>query len=107
MVAAVKQIATVQRGGVIRLKSPELKAGDRAEVTVRVREPAARRNGAAAKSSTSAIGKAEPVREAPIARMTKQVRGDIAEANRIRAAIREGREKLIPWEQVKRELGHK
>ena len=43
----------------------------------------------------------------PTARMTKQTRGDIAEALRVRQAVLEGREKLIPWEQVKRELARR
>ncbi len=36
MVAAIKQTVTVGEGGVIKVRSPELRAGDRAEVIVLV-----------------------------------------------------------------------
>ena len=100
MVAAVKQFVTVQAGGVIRIRSKELQAGDEAEVIVLVPERAARAN-------RKPTGRKRAERSDgvfPVARRTKQVRGDIAQANRARKAIREGREQLIPWEQAKREL---
>jgi len=40
MPTAIKQIVTVQPGGVVEVRSPELREGDQAEVTVVVRQPA-------------------------------------------------------------------
>lgn len=40
MPAAIKQIVTVRSGGVVEVRSPELREGDRAEVTVVVVHPA-------------------------------------------------------------------
>lgn len=40
MPAAIKQIVTVRPGGVVEVRSPELREGDRAEVTVVVVHPA-------------------------------------------------------------------
>ena len=37
--------------------------------------------------------------------MTAQDRGDVAQAKRILNAIERGEEKLIPYEQVRQELG--
>jgi hypothetical protein len=54
MSTAIRQVVTVQPGGVIEVRSPELHAGDQAEVTVVVTQPtttAASRGGDAASSS--------------------------------------------------------
>jgi hypothetical protein len=40
MSAAIKQIVTVRPGGLVEVRSPELREGDRAEVTVVVMQPA-------------------------------------------------------------------
>jgi hypothetical protein len=40
MSAAIKQIVTVRAGGVVEVRSPELREGDQAQVTVVVVEPA-------------------------------------------------------------------
>ena len=47
MPTAIKQIVTVQAGGVVEVRSPELHEGERAEVTVVVVQPARRLQGAA------------------------------------------------------------
>ena len=104
MVAAIKQLVTVQRGGLIQVRSSRLKAGSQAEVIVLLPEPTKRRANKSAKSNGRKHSAASRV-GSRIAKMTKEVRGDIAEAHRIRNAISDGREMLIPWEQVKRELG--
>jgi hypothetical protein len=39
MVAAVRQIVTIQPGGLVEVRSPELKAGEQAEVIVLVQPP--------------------------------------------------------------------
>ena len=39
MTAAIKQVVTVQPGGVVEVRSPELHEGDQAEVTVVVVHP--------------------------------------------------------------------
>src|SRR5256885_15865211 len=101
MVAAIRQLVTVKRGGIVQVRSSRLKPGARAEVIVLLpttpqrAAPKGKSNGPAARNSA---------RKIPIARMTEQVRGDIAEAHRVRAAIRDGEEQLIPWKQVKRAL---
>jgi len=104
MVVAVKQIVRIEKGGLVRLRSKELKAGDEAEVIVLVTDRASLGNGKTSKATRRTTKAKSGVRTA---KMTKQLRGDIAQASRVRQAIQAGREKLIPWEQVKRELGLK
>jgi hypothetical protein len=48
MPAAIKQIVTVRPGGVVEVRSPELHAGDQAEVTVVVVKPGSAEADAAA-----------------------------------------------------------
>jgi hypothetical protein len=103
MVAAIRRVVKVQPGGLVQVRSPRLKVGSEAEVIVLLPTTTKRKKAYAPNKSNEAAAKRQ--REIPLARMTKQVRGDLAEAHRIRGAIREGREKLIPWEQVKRDLG--
>ena len=79
MVVAVKQIVRVRGGGLVQIRSKELKAGDDAEVIVLVTERANCRNGKHPKSSRRG---AESLSKVPIARMTKQVREDIEWAKR-------------------------
>ena len=50
MPGAIKQVVTIQSSGVLEVRSPELRAGDRAEVTVVVM-PAAKQ-AAASKTAT-------------------------------------------------------
>jgi hypothetical protein len=61
----------------------------------------ARKNGTAARRTRarSAVGMSRGTRT------TDQDRGDVTEAKRVMAAIRSGREKLIPWVQVQKNLG--
>jgi len=92
MVAAVKQIVKVQRGGIIRIQSDQLRAGDEAEVIVLVSDST---NGNGRRSSR------KPDKKYPVARMTKQTRGDIEWAKKIKA---EGGAN-IPWAQIKAERG--
>jgi hypothetical protein len=57
MVAAIKQTVTVEPGGVVRVTSPELQAGARAEVIVLVERPGDGGRGAAGgRSLTSFLG---------------------------------------------------
>src|SRR5436190_21832256 len=102
MVAVIKKVVTVQRDGFVELRSGRLKAGVRAEITVRFPEP---RKGGKSKNGAKTNGATKKPRTKTLKRLTKQDRGDIAESLRIMQAVREGREKLIPWEQVKREMG--
>ena len=103
MVAAIRQVVKVRPGGVVQVRSSRLKVGSEAEVIVLLPETPRKGAGRAGKrNGTTAVTRARGV---SVAGMSKQVRGDIAEAHRVRKAIRAGREKLIPWEQVKRQLG--
>ena len=46
MSVAIKQTVTVRPGGIVEVRSPELRAGDQAEVTVVVTQAAGSRTGA-------------------------------------------------------------
>src|SRR3954452_7918401 len=98
MVAAIKQVVTVKPGGLIQIRSDQLRAGSRAEVIVLV--PDVKR---ATKTERSKNGrtKATKSRRTRTARLSKQDRGDIAES--LRRLAEPGPN--IPWEQIKAERG--
>jgi hypothetical protein len=99
MVAAVKQIVTIKPGGVISLRSKELRAGEQAEVTVRYLEKPNRANGHKPKSGTA---KKSRVRKERAHRMSKQDHGDVAWAKKIMA---DPKEKPVSYALVRKQLG--
>ena len=100
MVAAIRQFVKVEPGGVVRLRSPKLKPGAQAEVIVLLARAGKRSYGTRSKPNGRAKTKAR-VRRVPLAKMTAEVRGDIARAKKVRAEPGYN----IPWERIKAERG--
>jgi len=101
MVAAIRQFVKVEAGGVVRVRSPKLKPGAEAEVIVLLPRGGKRANGARSKPNGRAKRKAR-VRRVPVAKMTAEVRGDIAWAKKI---MRDPAEVPVPYERVRKRLG--